>query len=157
MIFKNFLSDARVWVYFASDFITEVVQNNISTDFISFSNQWESHNEKIQAELLFVDNNILLIGANSCVGGMCGRAIDAQVRFVEQLDLQYNLDFLNRNKIAYRKNNQLIVIPYSKLKEAINSKEIIDQTMVCNSLLQYNKDPIYEPISQSAFGELYFS
>ena len=104
MIFNNLPSDAHVWAYLASEALSKRLKNNIHADFISFSNQWESHNEKVQGELLFIGNNLLLIGCNTCNGSMCGRAIDAQVRFVKQLDLQYNYTFLFFIIILEKKN-----------------------------------------------------
>ena len=32
---------------------------------------------------------------------MCGRSVDAQVRFVSQIDQELGLDLLNRNNLAF--------------------------------------------------------
>ena len=62
---------------------------------------------KINGQLKFLNDNILIIGANYLGVDMCGRAVDAQVRFINQINERINLDLLNRNNLAFSKQKKL--------------------------------------------------
>ena len=94
MIFNSLHPNSKIWLYISSISINNINQDKISLLFKEFNDEWKSHGEKISGALKFVGNNILIIGANYLGGDMCGRSVDAQVRFVSQIDQEFGIDLL---------------------------------------------------------------
>ena len=88
---------------------------------------------------------------------MCGRAVDAQVRFVKELDEQLNLDLLNRSKIAFNINEKLTHFEFKEIQSIINENKINQNTLWCNTFLNTNNEDIFIPFIQSPFASMYFS
>ena len=98
-----------------------------------------------------------MIGAGVNNGDMCGRAVDAQIRFIKELDEQLDLDLLNRNKIAFNVNNKLNRFDFKEIQSLIKEKKISHNTLWCNTFLNNNQEDVFIPFSQSPFASIYFS
>ena len=65
---------------------------------------------------------------------MCGRAVDANVRFVKELQDHTGLSLLNRLTVAYRNSeNQIIISSYGELKTLIDNNDVASIKSVFNN------------------------
>ena len=76
---------------------------------------------------------------------MCGRAVDAQVRFINQINQRFNLDLLNRTNIAFVKQDSIVVHNYNNLDDLIKKGTVNKSTVYCNTFSTRNSDEIYLP------------
>jgi hypothetical protein len=157
MIFTNFKPNSRVWMYISSDIIDDSTQNIISKQFLSFSNTWKSHGDKVVGKLLFLDNYIVVIGADFLGESICGRAVDSQVKFIKDLEPDIGLTLMNRQNVCIKEKNQAFVVPFSNLKELVKNGDVDETTLIYNSMIQSNNEDVIMPITQSPFGEMIFS
>ena len=127
MIFENLFPENKVWIYISSQLIDKSLNNKLNKKFNNFFTDWKSHGEQIQGEFKVIDNYIIALTATVRNGGMCGRAVDAQVRFMKDLDQDFDLDLLNRNKMGFISNNQLKIFDFKdldKFKKASDLKNV---------------------------------
>ncbi|MDA9666040.1 hypothetical protein N9T75_00730, partial [Bacteroidota bacterium] len=92
--------------------------------FKDFYGNWKSHGQPVNGQLKFIKENLLVVGADYFPDGMCGRAVDAQVRFINKINEEFNLDLLNRTNIAFVKDNSIVVHNYNNLDVKKNGKAI---------------------------------
>tara|TARA_B100001093_G_scaffold453792_1_gene462693 strand:+ start:16154 stop:16627 length:474 start_codon:yes stop_codon:yes gene_type:complete len=157
MIFDNISPTSKAWVYVSSQKIDDNLLSSLNNRFKEFFTDWKSHGQLIDGEFKVIDDYIIVIGAGVKNGNMCGRAVDAQIRFIKELDEQLDLDLLNRNKIAFNVNEKLSWFDFKEIQSLIKEKKISHNTLWCNTFLNNNQDDIFIPFDQSPFASMYFS
>ena len=132
--FENQVNSSKVWVYISDNRISELQKNIINTFTAEFLSSWKSHGELVQGSVSVVDDYFLLICANVSDGNMCGRAVDANVRFVKELQDHTGLSLLNRLTVAYRNSeNQIMISSYGELKTLIDNNDVASIKSVFNN------------------------
>ena len=132
--FENQVNSSKVWVYISDNRISELQKNIINTFTAEFLSSWKSHGELVQGSVSVVDDYFLLICANVSDGNMCGRAVDANVRFVKELQDLTGLSLLNRLTVAYRNSeNQIMISSYGELKTLIDNNDVASIKSVFNN------------------------
>ena len=157
MIFKNLSSNTKVWVYVSKTPLVNIDLEDISIKFNQFFSNWKSHGEKINGQFKIIDKYILSIAADVNGNSLCGRAADAQVRFVENLSNHYNLNLLNRNNMVYLDGKDVKSFDFKELKDLLQSGSISNDTFCFNTFIRENKDQLYLAFGQSPFASLSFS
>ena len=132
--FENQVNSSKVWVYISDNRISELQKNIINTFTAEFLSSWKSHGELVQGSVSVVDDYFLLICANVSDGNICGRAVDANVRFVKELQDLTGLSLLNRLTVAYRNSeNQIMISSYGELKTLIDINDVASIKSVFNN------------------------
>ena len=156
MIFQNLHPLSRIWLYISPEKININTQNNISLLFKDFYGNWKSHGQPVNGQLKFIKENLLVVGADYFPNGMCGRAVDAQVRFINKINEEFNLDLLNRTNIAFVKENSIVVYNYNSLDVVIKEGSVEKSTIYCNNFSTKNSDEIYLPFGDSPLATPFF-
>ena len=94
MIFQNLHPHSKIWLYISPASIDSVTKKNITSLFKDFVVDWKSHGQPVNGQLKFIKDNLLVVGADYFPDGMCGRAVDAQVRFINQINEEFNFCLL---------------------------------------------------------------
>lgn len=157
MIFKSLHPHSKIWLYISSIPINNSYKDEISLLFKKFNDEWKSHGEKISGSLKFIGNNIVVIGANYLGGDMCGRSVDAQVRFVSLIDQELGLDLLNRNNLAFSILDKIKIFSFSEIENLIKEDKINRRTRFYNNYCSKNSDSLQLPFGDSPLGSRYFS
>ena len=157
MIFQNLHPQSRIWLYISKEKINDITKNNISSLFKDFHKDWKSHGQPVNGQLKFIKENLLVVGADYFPNGMCGRAVDAQVRFINKVNEEFNLDLLNRTNIAFLKENSTVVHNYNNLDAVIKKGLVNKSTVYCNNFSTKNSDEIYLPFGDSPLATPFFS
>jgi Leucine-rich repeat (LRR) protein len=132
--FENQVNSSKVWVYISDNRISELQKNIINTFTAEFLSSWKSHGELVQGSVSVVDDYFLLICANVSDGNLCGRAVDANVRFVKELQDHTGLSLLNRLTVAYRNSeNHIMISSYGELKTLIDNNDVASIKSVFNN------------------------
>ena len=157
MIFQNLHPQSKIWLYISPVSIDSVTKKNISSLFKDFVNDWKSHGQPVNGQLKFIKENLLVVGADYFPDGMCGRAVDAQVRFINQINEGFNLDLLNRTNIAFVQQDSIVIHNYNNLGALIKKGSVNKSTVYCNTFSTKNSDEIYLPFGESPFSTTFFS
>ena len=157
MIFQNLHPQSKIWLYISPVSIDSVTKKNIFSLFKDFVDDWKSHGQPVNGQLKFIKDNLLVVGADYFPDGMCGRAVDAQVRFINQINEGFKLDLLNRTNIAFVKQDSIVVHNYYNLDALIKKGSVNKSTVYCNTFSTKNSDEIYLPFGESPFSTTFFS
>jgi len=157
MIFNEFKSNSKVWMYISPCIIDVASQQLIREEFLTFSNTWKSHGDQVYGQLLFMDGYVLIVGADFKGDSICGRAVDSQVKFIKDLELKTGLTLMNRQNICVKEVRNSYVVPFSNLKQLVNNGNIDGNTLIYNSMIQSNNESPIVQMSHSPFGEIVLS
>ena len=85
MIFSTLSPTSKVWVYTSFNSLDSNLKDKIKLSFNTFISSWKSHGNQVQAQMKFIKNNVLVVGAQHQGADICGRAVDEQVRWVDRI------------------------------------------------------------------------
>jgi hypothetical protein len=142
--FNELPNTSKVWVYQAKEALSPKLKEDILAIGTDFLNSWESHGSSIPSSIDIFHNQFILITADDCGEGLCGRAKDAQVRLMQQLELQLNVTLTDRMLTAYKENDQVISLNFNEFKTLAKNKEITEETIVFNNLIESKEDFIVQ-------------
>ena len=157
MIFNSLHPNSKIWLYTSSIPINGSDKEKISSLFNEFNDGWKSHGEKISGSIMFVKDNIVIIGANYLGVDMCGRSVDAQVRFVRKIDHEFGKDLLNRNNLAFSISEKIRIFKFSEIENLIKEEKISSITSFYNNFCSKNSDLLQIPFGDSPLASRYFS
>ncbi len=149
MIFDHLSPDSRVWLFIANQKISSSKIQILNTEFKKFCETWKSHGIALTGELKFFEDQLIAFGVFQ--QNLCGRSVDALIRFIRETEHSLKLDLLNRNRIGYLKNNSFNVFLFQEMKNLKSNYFIHENTMITNNFIENNKENLFIPLSQSPF------
>ena len=157
MIFDSLHHKSRVWVYISSKPLISYTKNNITYSFNDFKSSWKSHGEQLEGNLKFFKEKILIIGAQYLGSPMCGRSVDAHLRWINEINNDLDLYLLNRNNVAFSLNGNITIYHFNELDKLVENGTLNESTTYINSFITTNSEKIQLPFGESPFAEKYFS
>ncbi len=126
----DFPKNSKLWIYGSKRPIKTSEKQVLKGVFNDFVAGWESHGAKLNGSIQIVDDHFIVVAAEDD-GNMCGRAQDAQVRLMKEVDEEFNLGLLDRMKLLYLTDEGIEAVSISKAKElALAPSTIVFDTMV---------------------------
>lgn len=132
----NELSDtARVWIYQANRSFTEEEIVEIKEKAQDFITQWTVHGENLRASYELRYKRFLIFALDQEFNVPSGCSIDASVRFIQQLENEYNVDLLDKMNVSYRQGDYIAYKPLSDFKKMAKQRAVSQNTIVFNNLV----------------------
>jgi hypothetical protein len=141
MTFDQLSNDAKVWVYVSKTKINADQKMLIKELSKPFLQNWISHGEQVNGLINVIEDCFLLISAEVTNESMCGRAVDANVRFVKDLENKTGLILLDRMTVAYRtKNEEVNVSSFTNVKSQIKEQNSLEFKSIFNPLVSTKRE-----------------
>ena len=135
LIPEDFDDNSRVWVYQSNRqfSISEAVQ--IEEQLENFSKEWNSHGSllKTYANLFFGQFIVIMVDETHVKVGGC--STDASLRFIKNLEEDYNIQLLDRQLLAFIIKEKVQLIPLSIVNSSIESDSVTADTLYFNNLV----------------------
>ena len=97
------LSDgARVWIFQSSKPLVGDMRTQISSSMIAFLKDWAAHGKNLFAAFEIRYDRFIVIGVDEAMAQATGCSIDKLIKTIQAIDSSYELDLLERMKVAYR-------------------------------------------------------
>jgi hypothetical protein len=126
----NFPENSKLWIYGAKRPIETSEQQVLKGVFNDFVAGWESHGARLNGSIQIVDDYFVVVAAEDD-GNMCGRAQDAQVRLMKEIDEEFDLGLLDRMKLLYLSSDGIKSLSISDAKGlGLSGDTIVFDTMV---------------------------
>ncbi len=147
-----FPDDARVWVYQSPIPIDEEKVGEVNQHLERFAEKWTSHNRALHAAAGLLHDRFLVLVVNEANAEASGCSIDSSVRFIQQLNQHYGVDFMDRLHFAYLDNDKVKVLHKDEFAQEYERGAISDETLVFDNLVRTKADFIgqwVKPLSES--------
>lgn len=138
--FNELPNTSKVWVYQAKEPLSPQLKEDIIAIGTDFINSWESHGSDIPSSIDIFYNQFVVITADDCGDGLCGRAKDAQVRLMQQLEMQLKVVLTDRMLTAYKANETVVSLDFNTFKNLAKNNEITTETIVFNNLIETKEE-----------------
>lgn len=138
--YKQYPDTAKVWVYQANRILDEDEVNYIKVVLDDFTSSWESHGKLLKGSFDVFYNLFIVLFVDEDGDTMCGRAQDASLKIMKELEEQLEVSLLDRMVQAYKKDNKVVAATMAEFTKLIEEKEIDENTIVFNHTVTNKKD-----------------
>ncbi|WP_018626651.1 hypothetical protein [Niabella aurantiaca] len=126
---------SRVWVYQSSRLLTLSEALEAEELIGEFTRSWMSHSDDVKAEgHLFFGQFVVLIADETQIK-VSGCSTDSSVRFIKKLGETFQVDFFNRQNLAFVKENKIEVVPLAQVPYALQHGILTPDTPYFNNLV----------------------
>lgn len=139
--YHNYPPNSKVWVYQAKSKLTNEEVDFIRVRLDEFISEWESHGNLLKADFDIFYNLFVVIFVDEQGDNMCGRAQDASVKLMKELEAELETTFLNRMNVAYRVDNENInLVSMDKFTSLAKDGTVNENTLVFNNTVTTKKE-----------------
>lgn len=127
---------ARVWVYQSNRDFTNEELVKLNERIKHFCENWNTHGHPLESSYNIIFNRFIVLAVNEDFETASGCSVDSSVRFIKELEKEFNVDFFDRMKVCYiNKQNQLQSFNFHQLFPLLNSGELDLETSVFNNMV----------------------
>jgi uncharacterized protein YjcR len=132
----QFSENSRVWVYQSDKKLTDEVIQQIQQHLNSFTAEWTAHNNQLKAKAEIRYNRFLILIVDETQAGASGCSIDKSVRFMQNLEREFNINLFDRFNLAYKQADEVLSLPRNGFEVLLKQGAINTDTIVYNNLVQ---------------------
>ena len=133
--FNTLPDESRIWIYQANRSFTDEELVEIEGKLTLFLKQWTAHGHDLQAAYKIVYNRFIVIALNQYLNKATGCSIDASVRFIQQLETDYNVDLMDKMNVSYKQGDFIAYKSLMDFKKMAKEKAVSKNTVVFNNLV----------------------
>lgn len=133
--FNTLPEESRVWIYQANRSFTEEELEEIQSKLDVFVENWTAHGSDLESGYLIKYKRFIIIGMNQNLNKATGCSIDASVRFIQQLESDYNVDLMDKMNVSYKQGDFVAYKTLSDFKQMAKDKAVSKNTIVFNNLV----------------------
>lgn len=133
----NILPDTtRVWIYQATQPLSENTIPEIRKHIANFTTSWVSHNHQLRAFGDIYHQQFIVLMVDESMAGASGCSIDKSVHFIKQLEQHYELNLFDRMVFTYKDGEIVKSAPRMEFAKLYAEGKINDATLVFDNLVK---------------------
>ena len=138
--FNKLPDHARVWIYQSNQTFNENQISFLTKDLESFLSQWTAHNQELEASFELPYNRFIVLAVNEKIIKASGCSIDASIRHIKKIENKMGVILLDKMNFIFKNDNLLVYKPLESLKKMFKEKQINNETIVFNNLVNTVED-----------------
>lgn len=131
---------SKVWVYQSSRALTYEELDDSRPVIFDFLDAWTSHNNKLVTYGNIFHQRFLAFFVDESIAGASGCSIDKSVHFVENLGVELNVDFFDRETFTYLKDDLVQDVKKNDLGHLVKNEIIDMNTLFFDNLVATKHD-----------------
>jgi hypothetical protein len=133
--FESIASSSRVWIYQSNQKMTADQKQVISNHLNDFTHRWVAHGQPLRSSFLVRHDHFIILAADESFQAASGCSIDDSVRIIKEAGNLTGLDFFDRNKIAFLKDDTVLLLNLPELKQNFKDGIWNETTLTFNNLV----------------------
>ncbi len=133
--FDTLPESSRVWIYQANRSFTEEEQAEIKEKLQQFIEQWTAHGANLQASFEMRYRRFIILALDQKMNAATGCSIDDSVRFIQQLEKDYDVDLLDKMNVSYKQGEFVAYKTLTDFRKMAKDKAVSPKTIVFNNLV----------------------
>jgi hypothetical protein len=129
-------STSRIWIYQASQNLSETQIHELEKKIAFFIEQWDTHGHPLKASWKLNYNRFLILAVDESFNPPSGCSIDKSVRFLQELESSLKINFLERSSVALENgNDEIFTVELKDIKKNVEEGKINSNSFVFNNLI----------------------
>ncbi len=133
--FEQLPDTSRIWIYQCNRSFTEDELNSIRSYLDDFLTQWTAHGSNLHAGYTIKYKRFIVIGLNQNLNKATGCSIDASVRFIQQLEQEFEVDLMDKMNVSYKQGEYVAYKPLKDFRQMAKDRAVSANTIVFNNLV----------------------
>lgn len=133
--FETLPESSKVWIFQANRSFTDVEQEEIKQKLEAFIEQWTAHGANLKASYDFRYKRFIILALDQKMNAATGCSIDESVRFIQQLEKEYNVDLLDKMNVSYKQGEFVAYKTLIDFRKMAKDKAVSPNTIVFNNLV----------------------
>lgn len=133
--FDTLPETSRIWIYQANRSFTSDELVEIEKKINEFLEQWTAHGADLKGGYEIKYKRFIIIGLDQGVTPATGCSIDTSVRFIQQLEKEYNVDLIDKMNVSFKQGEFVAYKPLNDFKKMAKNKSVSPNTIVFNNLV----------------------
>ena len=133
--FETLPESSRVWIYQANRSFTDEEKQEIEERLQRFIDQWTAHGANLQASFEMRYNRFIIIALDQKMNAATGCSIDESVKFIQQLESDYNVDLLDKMNVSYKQGEFVAYKTLTDFRKMAKDRAVSPKTIVFNNLV----------------------
>lgn len=133
--FNTLPEESRVWIYQANRSFTDEEISEIEAKLDVFISNWTAHGADLEAGYTIKYKRFIVIAINQNSSTATGCSIDASVKFIQQLEKEYNVDLMDKMNVSYKQGGFIAYKNLLDFKKMAKEKAVSKNTIVFNNLV----------------------
>ncbi|ADR23295.1 hypothetical protein MATR_28560 [Marivirga tractuosa] len=133
--FNDLDKSSRLWVYQADRPFTEEEKQFVLQNGKVFVENWTAHNKALNSSIDVKYNQFIVLSVDETKAPATGCSIDKSVHFIKALENELKINLLDKSKIAFLKNGEVVLEKLSSIKSKVESGEISESLMTFNNMV----------------------
>ncbi|TVZ55733.1 hypothetical protein OD91_0998 [Lutibacter sp. Hel_I_33_5] len=138
--FKSLPNNSRVWIYQSNrEFSIEEVEY-ISAKALLFIDKWTRHGDDLKGSFTIKYNQFLVLAVDEGFNNVSGCSIDASVRFVQELEKEFQLDLMDKMNVSFKDGDFVNIVKLFEFQQFAKDKKITSETIVFNNMINTKEE-----------------
>ncbi len=133
--FKKLPDYSRVWIYQSNRRFTQDELKEVSEKLTEFVSNWAAHGTGLQASFELKYERFIVLAVNQDTQNATGCSIDSSVRFIQELEKEYDIELLDKMNVAFKQGDFINFKTLLDFKTMAKSGAIGKKTIVYNNLV----------------------
>lgn len=133
--FNTLPEHSRVWIYQASRSFSDEELTEITQKLDTFITNWTAHGADLNAGYDIRYKRFIILAVDQTSQSATGCSIDASVRFIQQLEQDYNVDLMDKMNVSYKQGQFVAHKTLLDFKKMVKDKAVSKNTIVFNNLV----------------------
>jgi hypothetical protein len=133
--FNELPLDSKIWIYQSNRKFSDTEIAEIEIDLQSFLNDWAAHGTPLVCGYELKHNRFIIIAVDEENQIATGCSIDKSVQFIQQLELKYTVDLLDKMNVTFKNGEHIAHKSLMDFKKMAKDKAVTENTIVFNNLV----------------------
>ena len=138
--FESLPATSRVWIFQADRPLTADEMPVVEVRLRQFTDEWAVHGTPFDTSYLIRFNQFIILAADESRQNASGCSIDSSVRVLKEIEGLLGVQLFNRNLIAFKSGDNVVLIPLNELKQNFQSGILNEGTLTFNNLVSVKGD-----------------
>jgi hypothetical protein len=132
--FEELSAESRVWIYQGNRPFTPQEEESVHNALKRFCMEWAAHGEPLKSSFRIEKSQFVIMAVDEDYHNPSGCSIDSSVGVLRQINSMTGVDLLDRTKVPFYLDGQVILIPISELKSNFSTGRLRASTLTFNLL-----------------------
>lgn len=133
--FESLPPNARVWIFQADRPFAREERAGILKHLRAFTDEWSVHGMPLDTSFTVVFDQFIVLAADETEQTASGCSIDSSVRALKELGASLGINLFERNQVAFKNRDAVILVPLQQLKDKFSSGILNGDTLTFNNLV----------------------
>mgnify|MGYP003125382521 CR=1 FL=1 len=133
--FSELPDSSRVWIYQSNRSFSDQELQEINSKLEEFITQWTAHGADLKASFDIKYKRFITLALDQKLNAATGCSIDSSVKFIQQLEKDYNVDLLDKMNVSYKQGDFVAYKTLTDFRKMAKEKAVSKNTIVFNNLV----------------------